>query len=215
LKAEWDCQSGTCVQTVVSIDRLLHQAVTFGGAMYNTLVVNLFAGPGAGKTTSAFELTALLMKQGIITEYVGEYAKELVWQGKLEALDGTLENQRAVFREQDGRVKRLLGKVDVIVTDSPALLSLVYVRSEDHNTLFNEVIQTRAGRRSFNYFVEREIPYVEEGRKHSFSDALGLDLAIRGLLNDLKIEFMSLKGSGIAVEAQRIKQTARNLKYSF
>lgn len=44
-----------------------------------TLVVNLFAGPGAGKTTCAWEIAAELKKLGVHTEYVPEYAKELVW----------------------------------------------------------------------------------------------------------------------------------------
>ena len=43
-----------------------------------TLVVNLFAGPGAGKTTCAWEIASELKKRGIVTEYVPEYAKELV-----------------------------------------------------------------------------------------------------------------------------------------
>ena len=43
-----------------------------------TIVVNLFAGAGAGKTTCAWEIASELKKRGIETEYVSEYAKELV-----------------------------------------------------------------------------------------------------------------------------------------
>lgn len=34
----------------------------------NTIVVNLFAGPGAGKTTCAWEIASELKKRGIETE---------------------------------------------------------------------------------------------------------------------------------------------------
>lgn len=87
-----------------------------------TMVVNLYGGPGAGKTTAAWELAAELKKQGVVTEYVPEYAKELVWDDRLDLLDGSAEHQRAILREQKRRLERLRGKVDIIVTDSPVLL---------------------------------------------------------------------------------------------
>ena len=38
-----------------------------------TVVVNLLAGPGAGKTTCAWAIASELKKRGIETEYVSEY----------------------------------------------------------------------------------------------------------------------------------------------
>ena len=49
-----------------------------------TIIVNLFAGAGAGKTTCAWEIASELKKRGIETEYVSEYAKELVWDNNME-----------------------------------------------------------------------------------------------------------------------------------
>ena len=46
----------------------------------NTMVVNCYAGPGAGKTTCAWEVASQLKKKGINTEYVSEYAKN--WFGR-------------------------------------------------------------------------------------------------------------------------------------
>ena len=89
----------------------------------NTLIVNLFARPGGGKTTCAWDIASKLKQRGIEAEYVSEYAKELVWDGKTEMLDGSLKNQKKLYDEQNRRVQRLLGKVDVVVTDSPAILS--------------------------------------------------------------------------------------------
>ena len=93
----------------------------------NTIIVNLFAGTGAGKTTCAWEIASELKKRNIQAEYVPEYAKELVWDEKRELLDGSLKNQRKLFQEQNHRLARLIGKVDVVVTDAPILLNQVYL----------------------------------------------------------------------------------------
>ena len=58
-----------------------------------TIIVNLFAGAGAGKTTCAWEIASELKKRGIETEYVSEYAKELVWDNNMEMLDGSIGPQ--------------------------------------------------------------------------------------------------------------------------
>ena len=99
-------------------------------AAKETLIVNFFAGPGAGKTTCAWEVAAELKKRNIVTEYVPEYAKELVWDERLDLLDGSFNNQMLLFQEQKRRLDRLVGKVDVVVTDSPLLLSVSYVQEQ-------------------------------------------------------------------------------------
>ena len=92
----------------------------------NTLIINLFGGPAAGKTTCAWEIASKLKKQRLVTEYVSEYAKELVWDEKYDLLDGSEANQRHIFEVQTHRVERLVGKVDAVVTDATLLNSLVY-----------------------------------------------------------------------------------------
>lgn len=80
-----------------------------------TKVINLFAGPGAGKSTTAAALFVLMKTEGYKVELVTEYAKELVYAEDWE----TLNWQPAVTKEQDARQRRLVGKVDWIITDSP------------------------------------------------------------------------------------------------
>ena len=43
--------------------------------MKSTLLVNLYAGPGAGKSTGAAYIFAKLKMAGVDCEYVSEYAK--------------------------------------------------------------------------------------------------------------------------------------------
>lgn len=139
-----------------------------------TMVVNLYGGPGAGKTTAAWELAAELKKQGVVTEYVPEYAKELVWDGRLDLLDGSAEHQRAILKEQHRRIERLVGKVEVIVTDSPVLLSVFYRKNRDP-ALEQEALEAHKSMRSHNIFVMREGRFEQEGRIHNEEQSEALD----------------------------------------
>ena len=85
-------------------------------------MVNFYAGPSSGKTTAALELTAALKKAGYNVEYVSEYAKELVLENRTDELN----DQQKVTDEQYRRFDRIRNSADIIVTDSPILLGLVY-----------------------------------------------------------------------------------------
>ncbi|MGN0174260.1 MAG: AAA family ATPase, partial [Acutalibacteraceae bacterium] len=122
--------------------------------MKNTVVVNLFAGPGAGKSTCAWEIASKLKKLGYVAEYVSEYAKELVWDEKYEMLDGTLEHQSELLKEQQHRQNRLMGKVDFIVTDSPTILNLQYLKESAPDYVKN-CIKEYKEHNNFSLFIKR------------------------------------------------------------
>lgn len=86
-----------------------------------TLNVNLYAGPGIGKSVTAARLYAELKLRGIHTELVSEYAKELVYLGILHE-----KAQTDILEEQIRRQGLLQGQARVVVTDAPAPMSLVY-----------------------------------------------------------------------------------------
>lgn len=48
--------------------------------MKNALVVNLFGGPGCGKSTTMARLFADLKTRGLNVEMVSEFAKDLVYE---------------------------------------------------------------------------------------------------------------------------------------
>ena len=153
-----------------------------------TLVVNLYGGPGAGKTTAAWELAAELKRQGVVTEYVPEYAKELVWDGRLDLLDGSAEHQRAILREQQRRIERLVGKVEVIVTDSPVLLSVFYRKNRDPS-LELEALKAHKSIPSHSIFVMRKGQFEQEGRIHNEEQSKALDRWMWDYLNRMDIPF--------------------------
>lgn len=181
---------------VAKFDALISEQkeITSNNSDKNTIVINAFAGPGAGKTTSCLEVAEKLKKQGFVTEYVQEYAKELVYDNNLIMLDGHYEHQFAILNEQMKRINRLYGKVDFIVTDSPILLNNTYL-NEDKNTevysAYSDSVNKLYGLyNNFNYFVERDTSVFEkEGRIHNLEQSIAIDNELKNMLHNNQIDF--------------------------
>lgn len=126
------------------------------------LVVNLTGAPGAGKSTGAAYVFSQLKMRGINCELVTEYAKDKVWEEDTAALN----NQAYVFGHQLFRLTKLEGKVDVVITDSPILLSIIY--NKDMKRLgpaFTEVVKNCfTSFDNINFFIHRVKPYNPIGR---------------------------------------------------
>ena len=94
----------------------------FDRRSYNTFFINIIGSPCSGKSTVAANLFAELKKLGTEAELITEYAKDCVWENSID----TLEDQIFVFGNQFHRQKRIDGKVQFAVNDSPFLLSSIY-----------------------------------------------------------------------------------------
>lgn len=147
-----------------------------------TLIVNLFAGPGAGKSTLAALVFGNLKQSGICAELVGEYAKDLTWAGRQDVLSG---NQYLIYGKQKSRIETLIGKVPVIVTDSPLALSIPYTSCPLlKQSILNDCkeIRSREGVRHLDFFIVRTKDYEPRGRNQTEEDARRLDGEIQRLL---------------------------------
>lgn len=168
----------------------------------HTIVINAFAGPGAGKTTSCLEVAEKLKKQGFVTEYVQEYAKELVYDNNLIMLDGHYEHQFDILKEQVKRINRLYGKVDFILTDSPVLLNNTYLNEDkstnDYVAYCENVKKIYTLYDNFNYFVERDkSAFEEEGRIHNLEQSIVIDDELKNTLHNNQIDFATYTHSTI------------------
>lgn len=154
------------------------------GASVSALVVNFFGGPGTGKSTTAAAVFALLKQLGVNCELALEYAKDKVWERSLNVL----ANQIYVFAQQHHRIWRLLDQVDVVITDSPLLLSLHYgsVLSESFKQL---VLEEHRKLRSFNVMLVRQKPYEQAGRLQTEEQARLVDQALLNILMSNGIDF--------------------------
>lgn len=156
------------------------------------IVVNLFGAPGAGKSTGAAYIFAKLKMKGINAELVTEFAKDKVWDGAIEPF----KNQAYIFGEQYYRMSRCLNKVDVIVTDSPLLLSLLYNESVELGDAFEETVwNAYSSYDNINYFVNRTKTYNPVGRIHSVEQSNQIANELHQLLDASELPYKDINGN--------------------
>lgn len=148
-----------------------------------TLVINLYSGPGAGKSTLAAWIFAKLKQLEINVELVTEYAKDKVWEESY----GILNNQIYMFSKQHHKLNRVLGKVDVIITDSPIMMGVCY-DLEDNLELKKLVYSEYLKMNNLNYFLNRTTNYEEIGRNQNLEEAIEMDKIIYQHLLDYDIQ---------------------------
>jgi hypothetical protein len=151
------------------------------------IVVNLFAGPGSGKSTTCAGVFSKLKLAGVNCEMALEYAKDKVWENSLDVLN----DQIYVFGKQLHRINRLKDKVDVIITDSPLLLSIIYNCEE--NKIFDALVIDQFHRLdNLNYYVVRDDSFNPKGRVQNHEESIEKDDQIKNLLHNNKIEYTTV-----------------------
>lgn len=170
-----------------------------------TLVISLLSGPGAGKSSAMATIFSMFKWAGIDCEMATEYAKDMVWSNATSILD----NQIHVFGEQHNRIWRLNGKVDVIITDSPFILSAVY--DSEQRPAFKALILKEFHK--FNnlvVYVNRVKPYNPNGRiQKNIEAAREKDVEVLSLLSEHLIPYQRVDGTEESVRnwtANLIKQ---------
>jgi nicotinamide riboside kinase len=161
--------------------------------MDKTIIVNIFGGPGAGKSTAAAGVFYELKRKFVNCELVTEYAKDKVWQESTSILN----NQIYVFGKQHNRIFHLKNKVDVIVTDSPFIMGLVYADYDIVAPSFEQLVVDEFKATdviNLNYIIKRVRRYAPEGRLQTEADAKKKDKEIVDLLKTHSIEHTVLKG---------------------
>lgn len=157
------------------------------------LVINLFGAPGAGKSTGAAIVFAELKKRGVNAELVTEFAKDKTWEGNAMALGC----QEYVFGKQSYRLARCKADVDVIVTDSPLPLSLLYVSDPallGDNAFQKVVMNVFNSYNNLNYYVRRVKPYNPKGRNQTEAESDALAAPLKKLINENDISCVEIDG---------------------
>lgn len=154
--------------------------------MTSTRFINLFAGPGAGKSTIAAGVFSLLKQRGLDIELVPEFAKELVWEGS-----PALENQSYVTARQFYVIKRLDNKCKWVITDSPAFLGAAYCTSAYPRSYIDTLYwwHTQTQTEGLNFFLERGADFDPKGRVHGKHESQMIDGRIVSLMEEYNIDF--------------------------
>lgn len=162
--------------------------------MSQTIVINIFGVPSAGKSTGAAYVFSKLKMANVNAELITEFAKDKVWEGNSEVFKPN--NQCYIFGEQLYRLSRCKDKVDVIITDSPLPLSIFYNKSNVLGEDFNKVVINCFN--SFNnvsYLLLRDKPYNPKGRIHTEEESNALVTPMKNLLMEHKIKHKEVKGN--------------------
>ena len=155
------------------------------------IVVNLIGAPGAGKSTGAAYIFSQLKMAGINAEYISEFAKDKTWGEDFLSL----QCQEYVFGKQSMRLFRVNDKVDVVITDSPLILSILYNKSEVLGQSFNQtVLNVFNSYNNIIYFVNRTKPYNPSGRNQTQEESDQIAKDIENFLNQNNIPFQSIDG---------------------
>lgn len=159
-------------------------------------VINLFGAPGAGKSTTARELTSLLNRLGYNVEYVNEFAKKLVWHMRFAEMG----DQAFITGVQHHELYMLNGQVDYVVTDSPLLLGLIYGQGNSPDTYFPFVLDLFKRYDNINFYIHRVNDYNPVGRNQSEEESNGIALDVKELLESEKITYQEVDGNENAAE---------------
>lgn len=155
-------------------------------------IINLYGGPGSGKSSTAAGLFFQMKLAGYEVELVTEYAKDLVWSER----NKMFTEQDYIFAKQNHRLRRLVGKVDWVITDSPLLLGHFYMPdsfpgkepfSQFVNAMFNSYD-------NINVFLERTKKYNPNGRNQTEDEAKVIDLRILDFLNQNTLRYHTVTG---------------------
>ena len=174
----------------------------------NTIVINLFGEPGAGKSTAAMDITARLKRKGINAEYVSEFAKDKVYENNGEVF----KHQEYLFGKQSFKMGRVRDKVQVMVVDSPLILCIVYNNDEKLGHDFDESVWNMFNSYdNRNYLLTRKHTYEDAGRFQNEKEALDVRKQIVNALDSMNISYHNATSSELDCEiiANKIAEEIR------
>lgn len=167
-----------------------------------TKIVSMYGGPGTGKSTTAAALFAELKFRGVNCEYIQEYAKDKAWEFGTNHLGipKVFQAQEYIFAKQHFRFRRCAEDVDVIISDCPLLLGLVYMPDDFPIPSLRTAIREAYNMYdNHNVFLVRNKPYNPKGRFQTEEAAKSLDGDIKKILDSQEVPYVTLDAGRDAV----------------
>ena len=162
-------------------------------------IINIFGGPGIGKSSIAAGVTYKIKKNHISCDQPYEFPKLLAWDDNHSAI----QDQLYVLANQHRGIVKSYGKVDYIVLDSPILLSLTYRNyykgTEYPSSLYGEsfdkmVLDTFNQYDNINIVLDRaEGVHNNDERYQNLEESKELDGVIENSLIENNIQFHKIK----------------------
>ena len=115
--------------------------------------------------------------------------------------------QEYIFGKQSYKLKRCRDEVDVIITDSPLPLTIIYTKDEQIKKPLTElVLAIYNSYDNINFFINRVKPYNPKGRNQTAEESDALSAEIKTLYQQLDIPYTEITGdaAGYAVAIQLV-----------
>lgn len=166
--------------------------------MKRTVIINLFGGPGSGKSTVASGLFYSFKSKGLTCDNPYEFPKQVAWEDN----NSQITDQLYILANQHRGIVRSYGKVNYIILDSPLLLSLVYKTgytgeypAKFYNDTFDKmVLELFNSYENINIFLDRpDRQFQQDGRFQSQTESLEYDEKIKKVLEDNDIPYHNVK----------------------
>ncbi len=153
-----------------------------------TKIINIFGGPGVGKSTVIAGVFHEMKINQISVEVANEYAKDLVWNNQLDILH---EDQLYVFAHQHRRIYRLVDKVDYIIADCPLLMCIPYIAEGFYTTLEPLIVEAwnNFDNQSFVLNRPKGFKYESGGRYQNEEGSIEKHNQIVAVLNKYNVPY--------------------------
>lgn len=152
--------------------------------------INLFGGPGVGKSSTAAKIFSILKQQNYNIEIVSEWIKTWSYQKyQLKSFD-----QFYCFGKQLRKEDVLLSNgVQLVISDSPLILNVSYSKKYNHEYWrpclhIAELYERKYP--SLNILLHRDVPYETKGRYESYHEAVFMDNYIHQFLKENNIKYL-------------------------
>jgi hypothetical protein len=154
-------------------------------------VVNIYAGPCSGKSTTRAALFAELKYRECNIEEIPEYAKDAAWEKRGAKL---FRAQEYLFGKQHFRLSRVIDEVDFVITDSPILMNRVYIAKDWPMPSLHDVINEAYDQyNNLDIFLDRGRNYNPAGRNQTLEEAIVLDEKILDIVQEKSHDFHRFK----------------------
>lgn len=158
---------------------------------YPLKVINLWGGPGSGKSTTAAGLFHLMKKEHYDVELITEYAKDMVWERQHP---DHFTNQIFISAMQNNKQLNLVAhEVEYCITDSPVLMSALYRPKKYYKNFLPLLKEISNSYENIHFFLERDFDYVQKGRNKNEKEAVKLSKRIRKFMDKHGIEYQVIK----------------------
>lgn len=152
-----------------------------------TKIVNIFGAPSSGKSTCAAELYAALKRLKKNVGLITEFATFKVLEKSFEAM----KKQYYVTSKQLYNQEVFEANYDIVITDSPILLGIIYNNKSESSKIFNQFLLEKFKEKdNFNILLKSNIEqYSSLGRLHKKKEIKIIENTIKTLLNENNINY--------------------------